>query len=111
MSESIIKTENIDVHFGKLHVLKGVSLDVKPNEVVCIIGPSGAGKSTFLRTLNHLEKIDSGKIYVDGKLLDDYEHGKKTSRCPKRSAQRSCLKWAWSSSALICSRTKLCLKT
>ncbi|MCR5723784.1 MAG: amino acid ABC transporter ATP-binding protein [Treponema sp.] len=80
----MIKTENIDVSFGGLHVLKGVSLNVAPKEVVCIIGPSGAGKSTFLRTLNHLEKIDSGKIYVDGNLLDDYEHGKVNYKMPKK---------------------------
>ena len=84
MTEAIIKTENIDVSFGDLHVLKGVSLAVQPKEVVCIIGPSGAGKSTFLRTLNHLEKIDSGKIYVDGHLLDDYDHGKINFKMTKK---------------------------
>ena len=80
---SIIKTENIDVSFGSLHVLKGVSLTVEPQEVVCIIGPSGAGKSTFLHTLNRLEKFDSGKIYVDDKLLDQYDGGKHTFTMPK----------------------------
>ncbi len=72
---SMIKTENICTYFGDLHVLKGVSLEVAPKEVVCIIGPSGAGKSTFLRTLNHLEHIDNGKIWVKDKLLDEYENG------------------------------------
>ncbi|WP_294429268.1 amino acid ABC transporter ATP-binding protein [uncultured Treponema sp.] len=81
---SIIKTENIGVAFGDLHVLKGVSLTVEPKEVVCIIGPSGAGKSTFLRTLNHLEKIDSGKIFVEDNLLDDYENGKVNFKMPKK---------------------------
>ena len=81
---SISKTENIDVSFGDLHVLKGVSLTVEPKEVVCIIGPSGAGKSTFLRTLNHLEKIDTGKIFVDDKLLDDYENGKINFKVTKK---------------------------
>lgn len=81
---SIIKTENIDVSFGDLHVLKGVSLTVEPKEVVCIIGPSGAGKSTYLRTLNHLEKIDSGKIFVDDQLLDDYDNGKINFKMPKK---------------------------
>lgn len=81
---SIIKTENIGVSFGDLHVLKGVSLTVEPKEVVCIIGPSGAGKSTFLRTLNHLEKIDTGKIFVDDKLLDDYENGKINFKVTKK---------------------------
>lgn len=82
--KSMIKTENIDVSFGDLHVLKGVSLTVAPKEVVCIIGPSGAGKSTFLRTLNHLEKIDTGKIYVEDTLLDDYENGKINFKMPKK---------------------------
>ncbi len=80
---SIIKTENIDVSFGSLHVLKGVSLTVEPKEVVCLIGPSGAGKSTFLRTLNRLEKFDTGKIFVDDKLLDQYDNGKHTYSMPK----------------------------
>lgn len=80
---SIIKTENIDVSFGDLHVLKGVSLSVEPKEVVCIIGPSGAGKSTFLRTLNGLEKFDSGKIFVDDALLDEFEGGKHVFKMPK----------------------------
>ncbi|MDR2210059.1 MAG: amino acid ABC transporter ATP-binding protein [Spirochaetaceae bacterium] len=60
---------------GPLEVLKNVSLTVEQKEVVCIIGPSGAGKSTYLRTLNRLETIDSGKIYVEDKLLFDYTGG------------------------------------
>ena len=71
----IIKTENLCKNFGELKVLKDCSLEVEQGEVVCIIGPSGAGKSTFLRSLNHLEKINSGKIWVDGELLDDRKHG------------------------------------
>jgi polar amino acid transport system ATP-binding protein len=54
-----------------LDVLKDVSLTVEQSEVVCIIGPSGAGKSTFLRTLNHLETIDEGQIYIEDHLLFD----------------------------------------
>jgi polar amino acid transport system ATP-binding protein len=61
----------VDVHksFGRLEVLRGVSLDVGRGETVCIIGPSGSGKSTFLRCINHLEKIDSGRIEVNGELI------------------------------------------
>jgi polar amino acid transport system ATP-binding protein len=61
----------VDVHksFGRLEVLRGVSLDVGRGETVCIIGPSGSGKSTFLRCINHLEKIDSGRIEVNGQLI------------------------------------------
>ena len=72
---SMIKTENICTNFGDLHVLKNVSLEVAPQEVVCIIGPSGAGKSTFLRTLNHLEHIDNGKIWIEDNLMNEYEDG------------------------------------
>jgi polar amino acid transport system ATP-binding protein len=60
---------------GPLEVLKDVSLTVEQKEVVCIIGPSGAGKSTYLRTLNRLEAIDEGKIYIEDKLLFDCRHG------------------------------------
>ncbi len=72
---SIIKTENLCKDFGELKVLKNCSLEVEQGEVVCIIGPSGAGKSTFLRSLNRLEKITSGKIWIDDVLIDDREHG------------------------------------
>lgn len=71
----MIRAEDIKVSFGKLDVLKGVSLTVKPQEVVCIIGPSGAGKSTFLRALNHLEHINNGSIYIEDRLLTQYSDG------------------------------------
>ena len=74
--EYIIKTEGVSKHFGKLEVLKNIDLSVKKGEVVCIIGPSGAGKSTFLRSLNQLEKITSGKIYIKDELLLHREHDK-----------------------------------
>ena len=60
---------------GPLEVLKKVSLTVEHKEVICIIGPSGAGKSTYLRTLNRLETIDSGQIYIEDKLLFDCTNG------------------------------------
>lgn len=81
---SMIRTENICKNFGQLKVLKNVSLSVEPKEVVCIIGPSGAGKSTYLRTLNHLETIDNGKIYIEDRLLDDYENGVRKFRLPAK---------------------------
>lgn len=85
---SIIKTENICTNFGDLHVLKDVSLAIEANEVVCIIGPSGAGKSTFLRTLNHLEHIDNGKIYVEEKLLDEYKDGTCSYKMQKKEQNK-----------------------
>jgi polar amino acid transport system ATP-binding protein len=68
---SDVVVEAIDVHksFGRLHVLKGVSATVKRQEVVVIIGASGSGKTTFIRCVNHLEKIQSGRIFVNGHLI------------------------------------------
>lgn len=62
-----------DVHktFGKVEVLKGVSLDVAKGEVICVIGPSGSGKSTLLRCINALVPIDRGSIVVDGQEVND----------------------------------------
>ena len=72
---SMIRTEKLCKDFGDLKVLKDCSLTIHQGEVVCLIGPSGAGKSTFLRSLNHLEKITSGKLWVEEKLLDDRREG------------------------------------
>ena len=62
---SMIRTEHLAKVFGDLAVLKDVNLEVERGEVVVIIGPSGAGKSTFLRSLNGLEKMTSGKIFIE----------------------------------------------
>jgi polar amino acid transport system ATP-binding protein len=66
---TILLARDVRKHFGGHEVLRGVSLQVQRGEVVCMIGPSGSGKTTFLRCLNHLERIDSGRIELDGKLL------------------------------------------
>ncbi|MGN0205063.1 MAG: amino acid ABC transporter ATP-binding protein [Coprococcus sp.] len=73
---SIIRTENLCKSFGDLEVLKDVNLTVEPGEVIVIIGPSGAGKSTFLRSLNTLETITSGKIFIDDELFCHAENGR-----------------------------------
>ncbi|MCL4426575.1 MAG: amino acid ABC transporter ATP-binding protein [Firmicutes bacterium] len=65
----MIRMNDLNKSFGQLHVLKNINLSVSAGEVVVIIGPSGSGKSTLLRTINQLEKIDSGQIYVDGVLV------------------------------------------
>jgi polar amino acid transport system ATP-binding protein len=73
----MVKAEGIHKYFGRLHVLRGIDLDVKSGEVMCVIGPSGSGKSTFLRCINHLEKIDSGRLWVDGHLVGYRQRGDK----------------------------------
>jgi len=72
--EPIIHIENIHKHFGTIHALRGVSLDVHKGEVVVIIGPSGSGKSTLLRCINRLEEYDAGRIVVDGITLDNAQN-------------------------------------
>jgi polar amino acid transport system ATP-binding protein len=78
----MIKTVDVCKSFGTLEVLRDVSLTVEQKEVVCIIGPSGSGKSTLLRSLNRLERINSGKIYIDDKLLVNYIDGVNTQKMP-----------------------------
>jgi ABC-type polar amino acid transport system ATPase subunit len=68
----VVSVKNIHKYFGRLHVLKGVSLDVAKGQVVVIIGPSGSGKSTLLRCLNYLEPVQSGEIWIDGIRLDHH---------------------------------------
>ena len=67
----MIVLENIHKAFGSLKVLKGIDLQVVKGEVVCVIGPSGSGKSTLLRCINHLERITTGKIMIDGEVMDE----------------------------------------
>jgi polar amino acid transport system ATP-binding protein len=73
----MVKAEAVHKRFGRLQVLKGVSLEIRAGEVVCMIGPSGSGKSTFLRCINHLEKIDAGRLWVDGALVGYRQVGDK----------------------------------
>jgi polar amino acid transport system ATP-binding protein len=73
----MVKAEAVHKSFGRLEVLKGVTLEVQPGEVVCMIGPSGSGKSTFLRCINHLDKIDAGRLWVDGELVGYRQVGDK----------------------------------
>ena len=68
---AIIRIEEVHKWFGELHVLRGVSLDVAPGEVVVVFGPSGSGKSTLIRTINRLESHQRGRIVVDGIELND----------------------------------------
>ncbi|MBR3226019.1 MAG: amino acid ABC transporter ATP-binding protein [Atopobiaceae bacterium] len=67
----MIQMHHVDKHYGELHVLQDINLDVQKGEVVVLIGPSGSGKSTLCRTINRLETIDSGEILFEGKPLPE----------------------------------------
>jgi polar amino acid transport system ATP-binding protein len=79
----IVRAEDVHKSFGQLEVLRGINLTVQPRETVVLIGPSGSGKTTFLRCINHLEKINRGRIFVgesligyrevNGKIIEDTE--------------------------------------
>ncbi|XVQ12914.1 amino acid ABC transporter ATP-binding protein [Spirillospora sp. CA-255316] len=86
----MVRAENIHKSFGRLEVLKGIDLEVRPGEVMCVIGPSGSGKSTFLRCINHLEKIDAGRLWVAGHLVGYRQKGDKLHELRDRevAAQR-----------------------
>ncbi|GLY36252.1 arginine ABC transporter ATP-binding protein [Amycolatopsis sp. NBRC 101858] len=73
----VVSAQKICKSFGSVDVLKGIDLEVHEREVLCLIGPSGSGKSTLLRCINHLEKIDAGRLYVDGVLVGYRQRGDK----------------------------------
>jgi len=88
----MLRAEGVHKRFGRLDVLQGISLEVQPREVMCLLGPSGSGKSTFLRCINHLEKIDAGRLWVDGDLVGyrqagDKLHELRESEVARRRAQ------------------------
>jgi polar amino acid transport system ATP-binding protein len=85
---AMVLAENVHKRFGRLEVLRGVSLEVAPREVLCVIGPSGSGKSTFLRCINHLEPINAGRLYVDGTLVGYTERAGRLHELPEREVCR-----------------------
>lgn len=68
-NDSVVSVKDVQKHYGALHVLKNINLNVTKGEVVVVLGPSGSGKSTLCRAINRLETIDSGEIRVGGQLL------------------------------------------
>ncbi len=72
MSQPIVKLKNLNKWFGDLHVLRDISLEVDPSEVVVFIGASGSGKSTLLRCINFLEEAQKGEIWINGKEINPY---------------------------------------
>ena len=87
-SDLVLSAQDVHKRFGRLEVLNGVSLDVRRGETVCIIGPSGSGKTTFLRCVNHLEKIDGGRIEVNGHLIGYRERNGKLVEDSERNIAR-----------------------
>src|SRR5450631_114541 len=87
----MLRAQAVHKSYGRLEVLRGIDLEVAPREVMCLIGPSGSGKSTFLRCINDLEKIDAGRLFVDGELVGYQQRGEKLHElrdadvCHKRS--------------------------
>ncbi|HWF36513.1 MAG TPA: amino acid ABC transporter ATP-binding protein [Solirubrobacteraceae bacterium] len=88
MTDPMVKAEAVHKRFGRLEVLKGITLDVQSGEVMCLLGPSGSGKSTLLRCINHLEKINSGRLTVDGELIGYREAGGKLHEMPESAVAR-----------------------
>jgi polar amino acid transport system ATP-binding protein len=84
----MVDAQSVCKNFGALEVLKGITLEVQPREVLCMIGPSGSGKSTFLRCLNHLEQVNAGRLYVDGVLVGYAERGGKLHELQPKEAAR-----------------------
>ena len=85
----LVSLRDVRKFFGKWEVLRGVSFDVNRGEVVCLIGPSGSCKTTLVRCINHLEKIHSGRILVDGQLIGYRDHrGRLVEDSEKRIAAR-----------------------
>src|SRR3954469_24291988 len=87
----IVVAEDVHKRFGRTEVLRGIDFIVRPKETVVLIGPSGSGKTTFLRCINHLEKIQSGRIYVGGQLIGYRDQGGKLVEDTERNiaAQRA----------------------
>ena len=78
MAEPLVVLKGVNKHFGDLHVLQDIDLEIDRGEVVVVIGPSGSGKSTLCRTINRLESIEQGEISIDGKELP--EEGKELAQ-------------------------------
>ena len=89
VSAAAVKAEGVVKSFGRQEALRGIDLEVAPGEVVVIVGASGSGKSTLLRCINHLEKIDAGRLWVDGELVGYVQKGDKLYELPDKEIARN----------------------
>ncbi|MBL6653905.1 MAG: amino acid ABC transporter ATP-binding protein, partial [Reyranella sp.] len=84
----MVRIRGLRKSFGAKEVLGGIDMDVQAGSVMCIIGPSGSGKSTLLSCINHLERIDGGRIWVGGELMGYREHAGKLYELPERKVAK-----------------------
>ncbi|MFL6220219.1 MAG: amino acid ABC transporter ATP-binding protein, partial [Actinomycetes bacterium] len=85
----MVKAEAVHKSFGHLEVLKGIDMEVLPGQVVVLLGASGSGKSTFLRCINHLEKLNAGRLWVDGNLVGYRQEGDKLYELKEKEISKS----------------------
>jgi polar amino acid transport system ATP-binding protein len=105
----LLQVRDLQKSFGENHVLRGVDLDVKAGEVVCLIGPSGSGKTTLLRCINHLESPTAGKVVLDGEMIGQYTRGGKLVPLPAKelAAQRTAIGMVFQHFNLFAHKTAL----
>jgi polar amino acid transport system ATP-binding protein len=87
-AEPMVKIRGLRKRFGQRDVLRDIDLDVPAGSVMCIIGPSGSGKSTLLSCINHLERVDAGRVWVGGELVGYRERNGKLYELPERHIAR-----------------------
>lgn len=88
MTAVMVEAVGVQKRFGHLQVLQDVNLTVHEGEVVCLLGPSGAGKSTFLRCINHLEKLTGGFVWLDGEIVGYERRGDRLKEMRERDVRR-----------------------
>ncbi|WP_285895664.1 MULTISPECIES: amino acid ABC transporter ATP-binding protein [Arthrobacter] len=89
MTNAMVEARGVRKNFGATEILKGIDLRVEQGSVTCLIGPSGSGKTTFLRCINHLEKVDAGRLYVDEHMVGYTERNGRLHEMKERQTARS----------------------